>query len=179
MRLFALVLLALASTGAHAAAREKLNVFSRDIQGLSANFSQRVFSSDGVLKESSSGTVKLQAPRQFNRTSTDAAGLRRETEAHTAASTRGMSSRSPRKRTSDVTPSAEGCEDCLKTGDTWVHLRMCMTCGHVGCCDSSKNKHATKHFHGTKHPIIRSAEPGEGWYWCYVDELLLDSLPPA
>jgi uncharacterized UBP type Zn finger protein len=64
-----------------------------------------------------------------------------------------------------------GCDDCLKTGDTWVHLRLCLTCGHVGCCDSSKNRHATKHFHETKHPLIRSIEPGETWMWCYVDEL--------
>lgn len=63
------------------------------------------------------------------------------------------------------------CEDCVKTGDTWVHLRLCLTCGHVGCCDSSKNKHATKHFHKVKHPLIRSIEPGESWVWCYVDEI--------
>src|ERR1700722_8534516 len=69
----------------------------------------------------------------------------------------------------NVKPSAKGCEDCLKMGDTWVHLRMCLECGHVGCCDSSKNKHATKHFHGTKHPIMRSIELGESWKWCYVD----------
>ena len=63
-----------------------------------------------------------------------------------------------------------GCEECLKSGDSWVHLRLCMNCGHVGCCDSSKNKHATKHFHRTKHPLVRSLEPGESWIWCYVDE---------
>ena len=63
------------------------------------------------------------------------------------------------------------CEECVKTGDTWVHLRLCLECGHVGCCDSSKNKHATKHFHATKHPLIRSIEPGERWIWCYVDQL--------
>ena len=62
------------------------------------------------------------------------------------------------------------CEDCVKTGDTWVHLRLCLECGHVGCCDSSKNKHATKHYHRTKHPLIRSIEPGEAWVWCYVDQ---------
>jgi Zn-finger in ubiquitin-hydrolases and other protein len=73
-----------------------------------------------------------------------------------------------------VKPSAKGCEECLKTGDTWVHLRMCEICGHVGCCDSSKNKHATKHFHRTKHPIIRSIEPGENWQWCYVDEIFIE-----
>ena len=72
-----------------------------------------------------------------------------------------------------VPPSAEGCEECLATGDTWVHLRMCLVCGHVGCCDSSKNKHATRHFRGTGHPVIRSFEPGEEWGWCYVDELFL------
>jgi len=63
------------------------------------------------------------------------------------------------------------CEDCIKTGDTWVHLRLCLICGHVGCCDSSKNKHATKHFKGTSHPLIRSIEPGERWLWCYVDQI--------
>jgi uncharacterized UBP type Zn finger protein len=66
---------------------------------------------------------------------------------------------------------SKGCEECLKMGDTWVHLRLCLSCGHVGCCDSSKNKHATKHYHSTKHPVIRSFEPGEAWRYCYVDEL--------
>jgi uncharacterized UBP type Zn finger protein len=70
----------------------------------------------------------------------------------------------------------KGCEDCLKIGDTWVHLRLCLTCGHVGCCDSSKNKHATKHFQGTKHPLVRSLEPGETWVWCYVDEVMPGEL---
>ena len=73
----------------------------------------------------------------------------------------------------DVTPSAEGCEECLQMGDTWVHLRECLTCGYVGCCDSSKNKHATRHFHATYHPIIQSFQPGEDWRWCYVDEVLV------
>jgi uncharacterized UBP type Zn finger protein len=72
-----------------------------------------------------------------------------------------------------VKPSADGCEDCLKIGDSWVHLRLCLICGHVGCCDSSKNKHATKHFHSTEHPIIQSYEPDEQWKWCYVDEIFL------
>ena len=63
-----------------------------------------------------------------------------------------------------------GCEECLKSGDTWVHLRECLACGHVGCCDSSKNKHATKHYHRTTHPVVRSLEPGESWIWCFVDE---------
>jgi uncharacterized UBP type Zn finger protein len=74
----------------------------------------------------------------------------------------------------NVKPSAAGCEECLKTKDRWVHLRVCLTCGHVGCCDSSKNKHATKHFHATSHPIICSIEPGEDWRWCYADELMVD-----
>jgi uncharacterized UBP type Zn finger protein len=69
------------------------------------------------------------------------------------------------------TTSVHVCEECVKTGDSWVHLRLCLICGHVGCCDSSKNKHATKHFHKTKHPLIRSIEPGESWLWCYVDEI--------
>ena len=64
----------------------------------------------------------------------------------------------------------EGCEECLRLGSAWVHLRLCLTCGHVGCCDSSKNRHATKHFAAAKHPIIKSFEPGEDWRWCYVDE---------
>ena len=68
-------------------------------------------------------------------------------------------------------PKSKGCEECIKMGDTWVHLRLCLTCGHVGCCDSSIGKHATKHFHATKHPIMQSIEPGEHWYWCYVDQL--------
>jgi DNA integrity scanning protein DisA with diadenylate cyclase activity len=72
----------------------------------------------------------------------------------------------------DVMPNSIGCEDCLKTGDEWVHLRLCETCGHVGCCDDSKNKHATEHFHATAHPVIRSLEPGEDWRWCYVDEVI-------
>jgi len=73
-----------------------------------------------------------------------------------------------------VKPSAAGCEECLQTGDTWVHLRMCLVCGHVGCCDDSKNKHATKHFHATGHPLIKSMEPGESWIWCYVDEMAME-----
>jgi uncharacterized UBP type Zn finger protein len=64
------------------------------------------------------------------------------------------------------------CEDCIKTGDSWVHLRLCLTCGHVGCCDSSPNKHASKHFRRTSHPLVRSIEPGETWTWCYVDEVV-------
>ena len=70
----------------------------------------------------------------------------------------------------DVPPSGDGCVECLQTGDWWVHLRMCSTCGHIGCCDDSPNRHATKHYHATKHPIIRSFEPGETWRWCYFDE---------
>jgi hypothetical protein len=66
----------------------------------------------------------------------------------------------------------QGCEECLKMGDTWVHLRLCDECGHVGCCDSSKNKHATKHFHATRHPVMASFQPGEHWKWCYVHEAI-------
>jgi uncharacterized UBP type Zn finger protein len=71
----------------------------------------------------------------------------------------------------DVEPSADGCEDCLRTGGRWVHLRLCLSCGHVGCCDSSPNRHATAHARSSAHPIVRSAEPGEDWRWCYVDEV--------
>jgi uncharacterized UBP type Zn finger protein len=66
--------------------------------------------------------------------------------------------------------STTGCSECLRTGGTWVHLRECMTCGEVGCCDNSPNRHATKHHHASGHPIIRSIEPGEDWYFCYVDD---------
>ena len=68
-----------------------------------------------------------------------------------------------------------GCEECMKTGDTWVHLRLCRHCGHVGCCDDSKNRHATKHFRSTGHPIITSAESGETWSWCYIDQIVVDA----
>jgi hypothetical protein len=72
----------------------------------------------------------------------------------------------------ELPPKIEGCEECLATGGWWVHLRMCQECGHIGCCDNSPNRHATAHYHGTGHPIIRSAEPGEEWSWCYVDEVM-------
>ncbi len=81
------------------------------------------------------------------------------------------------KEMKDVTPSADGCEDCLKSGDSWVHLRLCEICGHVGCCDSSPNKHATKHFHATNHAIIKSFEAGENWGYCYPDDLFFETLP--
>jgi uncharacterized UBP type Zn finger protein len=74
---------------------------------------------------------------------------------------------------SDATPrTPQGCEECLAAGGAWVHLRLCLTCGHVGCCDSSPGRHASKHFHVTAHPVIRSFQPGEQWRWCYVDEVL-------
>jgi uncharacterized UBP type Zn finger protein len=74
------------------------------------------------------------------------------------------------KEIQNVAPRTRGCEECEKMGDVWVHLRLCLTCGHVGCCDSSKNRHATKHFHTAHHPIVRSFEPGENWRWCYIDQ---------
>ena len=73
-----------------------------------------------------------------------------------------------------VKPKTKGCEECLKMGDTLGSSAAVASCGHVGCCDSSKNKHATKHFHSTKHPIVRSIEPGENWMWCYVDEVMFE-----
>ena len=75
----------------------------------------------------------------------------------------------------DVMPSAAGCEDCLRTGGRWVHLRMCLACGHVGCCDRSPGRHATAHFLASGHPLVRSFEPGEDWAWCYIDELVLEA----
>ena len=79
-----------------------------------------------------------------------------------------------RDQIKDVKPSAAGCEECLKLGDRWVNLRMCLTCGYVGCCDSSKNGHATRHFRATGHAIVQSIEPGESWKWCYVDEVMVE-----
>jgi uncharacterized UBP type Zn finger protein len=73
----------------------------------------------------------------------------------------------------DVPADIPGCEDCIPIGGTWVHLRMCQSCGHIGCCDNSPNRHATAHFHTTEHPVIRSAERGEEWSWCYEDEVAM------
>jgi len=72
----------------------------------------------------------------------------------------------------DLPEPVEGCEECLATGGRWVHLRMCQSCGHIGCCDDSPEKHATAHYEQTRHPIIRSAEPGEDWSWCYPDQVM-------
>jgi|SRR5712671_5354042 len=77
----------------------------------------------------------------------------------------------------DVRPRTNGCEECLKTGGRWVELRLCLTCGHVGCCDNSPGKHATGHFHRSRHPLIRTLQPGEDWGWCYVDEIMLEPAP--
>lgn len=73
----------------------------------------------------------------------------------------------------DVKPSSWGCEECIALGNTWVHLRECLTCGHVGCCDSSRNHHATRHFQATQHPIVKSFEKGEKWLWCYIDDVAM------
>jgi len=79
----------------------------------------------------------------------------------------------------DVSPSSDGCEDCLRIGGRWVHLRLCMTCGHVGCCDNSPNRHARAHFHSSDHPLIQSYEPGEDWWYCFVDDVtfFVDAAP--
>ena len=78
----------------------------------------------------------------------------------------------------EVEPSSpSGCTQCLEMGDTWVNLRICLQCGQVGCCDNSKNKHATAHFHATSHPVIQSFQPGEAWRWCYADEAMLPDGP--
>ena len=69
-----------------------------------------------------------------------------------------------------VPPHTLGCEECLRLGTPWVHLRLCLSCGHVGCCDSSPGRHATKHFHKTGHAVVASLEPGERWAWCYIDQ---------
>ncbi len=72
----------------------------------------------------------------------------------------------------------EGCEECLAMGGNWVHLRMCQSCGKIGCCDSSPNRHASKHAHAEGHPILRSVEPGEDWSWCVIDEVAFVAAPP-
>ena len=79
----------------------------------------------------------------------------------------------------ELPASIAGCEECLKTGSRWLHLRMCMSCGKIGCCDSSPNKHASRHAREAGHPIARSAEPGEDWSWCYVDELAFVVASPV
>ena len=73
----------------------------------------------------------------------------------------------------------DGCQECLESGDTWVHLRQCLQCGHVGCCDSSRNRHATRHFRDTGHPLVTSLERGERWIWCYEDQVLVAEPPTA
>jgi len=77
----------------------------------------------------------------------------------------------------DIPPRSSGCEECLALGTSWVHLRTCLTCGHVGCCDNSVGRHATRHFQETQHPVMRSFEPDEDWGYCYVDHMFLDSIP--
>ena len=77
------------------------------------------------------------------------------------------------KVTRPASEDVEGCEDCLKTGGWWVHLRICLTCGHIGCCDNSPNTHARKHFEETNHPIIQSLEPGETWRYCFIDNVAI------
>jgi tellurite resistance protein TerC len=79
-----------------------------------------------------------------------------------------------RNQIKNVAPKTKGCEECLKTGDQWVQLRVCLSCGHVGCCDSSKNRHATRHFQNSGHPVMQTMQPGESWKWCYVDRLTLE-----
>ncbi|MCU1465665.1 MAG: Zn-finger-containing protein [Actinomycetia bacterium] len=78
-----------------------------------------------------------------------------------------------------VEPRATGCEECLAIGSTWLHLRMCMTCGHIGCCDSSPHRHARAHWRDVAHPIVQSYEPGEDWWWCYDDDVMffVDGVP--
>jgi uncharacterized UBP type Zn finger protein len=85
----------------------------------------------------------------------------------------------PHVPASSKPPKTTGCEECLASGGRWVHLRLCLSCGHVGCCDNSPGRHATKHFQTAGHPVIQSFEPGEDWGWCYVDDAMLGPFPPA
>jgi uncharacterized UBP type Zn finger protein len=77
-------------------------------------------------------------------------------------------------RITQLPEAVDGCEDCLRTGGKWLHLRICLECRHVGCCDDSPGRHATAHFHSSGHPIMRSLEPGETWSWCFVDEVAMN-----
>ena len=79
-------------------------------------------------------------------------------------------------RVTQLPEAVDGCEECLRSGDPWLHLRICLECGHVGCCDDSPNRHASAHSGSSSHPIIRSLEPGELWSWCYVDQVAM-SIP--
>lgn len=81
-----------------------------------------------------------------------------------------------RARAAPVHPGSLGCQECLASGGAWVHLRLCLACGHVGCCDDSPNRHATRHAHARRHPVIKSFEPGEDWAWCYVDEEMVEAV---
>ncbi len=81
------------------------------------------------------------------------------------------------ERDEPVRPSGSGCQECLAAGGTWVHLRLCMSCGHVGCCDSSPGRHASHHFRATHHPVVKSFEPREDWAWCYRHEEMVDAIP--
>jgi uncharacterized UBP type Zn finger protein len=109
----------------------------------------------GIMKKDSSGSVRIAAQIQEL---VKEGGSDFELCSHAA-------------HIQDVVPSADGCEKCLEMGDRWIHLRLCLTCGHVGCCDNSKNKHARHHYHETHHPMIVSYEPRETWLWCYEDKL--------
>jgi uncharacterized UBP type Zn finger protein len=80
-------------------------------------------------------------------------------------------------RHAPVEPSGPGCSECLRSGGVWVHLRLCLSCGHVGCCDNSPGRHATKHYRTTQHPVIRSYEPGEDWGYCYPDDAFTEQMP--
>ncbi|HEY9377690.1 MAG TPA: UBP-type zinc finger domain-containing protein, partial [Jiangellaceae bacterium] len=162
----------------------------------------RAVGADAVIAEESEGIVQLFADvlRMYGAQTDDieryASALRHGVYEELAQTDHGAGTMSPKSRkdidpASTVTltpavgrcdhttgirgvhPSARGCEDCLRVGAAWVHLRICMTCGHVGCCDSSPHRHATEHFHATSHPIVKSMEPGEQWGWCYVDEVML------
>lgn len=81
------------------------------------------------------------------------------------------------KLIADVVPSADGCAECLAIGSEWVHLRLCLVCGNVACCDDSPNRHATRHYDASGHPVLRSHEPGETWGWCYIDQRFFDPMP--
>jgi uncharacterized UBP type Zn finger protein len=88
-----------------------------------------------------------------------------------------MATTCPHVSAADAAPTPltpDVCEDCVAEGTRWVHLRLCLTCGHVGCCDNSPRRHATAHFHATDHPLVRSYEPNEDWWYCFADDLLFD-----
>ncbi|MCG8457662.1 MAG: cation:proton antiporter [Holophagales bacterium] len=144
--------------GAYGVSDEEVRDHARQVRDMAARGELDAAPAGGATPKLLSSTEPARPPIRF------------DAEATITLEPRGSASCDHLDQLRPVVPSAAGCEECLESGDSWVHLRICMTCGHVGCCDSSANRHATAHHHASGHPIVRSLEPGETWGWCYVDE---------